>query len=140
MDFWPLIGTLWLSAFTSATILPGTSEAAFAAAVLHRPQDAWVLLLAAGSGNVFGSMVSYWMGRVLPERHRNKITPAAAAKLQRYGAWALLLAWLPMVGDALPVAAGWLRLNAWYCALALAVGKFGRYAVLLWAADWWLKT
>jgi membrane protein YqaA with SNARE-associated domain len=52
------------------------------------------------------------------------------AWVKRYGAAVLLLSWLPIIGDALCVAAGWLRLNAWYSALYIALGKFARYWVL----------
>ena len=43
------------------------------------------------------------------------------------GAPALLLAWAPLIGDALCVAAGWLRLSWLPCAAFMAVGKFARY-------------
>ncbi|ARU05969.1 hypothetical protein CCO03_15995 [Comamonas serinivorans] len=51
--------------------------------------------------------------------------------VQRHGALVCLLSWLPGVGDPLCAAAGWLRLSFWRCALAIAVGKGARYAVLL---------
>ena len=40
---------------------------------------------------------------------------------------ALLLAWAPLIGDALCVAAGWLRLHWLPCCLFMAIGKFVRY-------------
>ena len=40
---------------------------------------------------------------------------------------ALLLAWAPLIGDALCVAAGWLRLHWLPCCLFMALGKLGRY-------------
>ena len=47
--------------------------------------------------------------------------------VKRHGAPTLLLAWLPIVGDALCVAAGWLRMN-WILALAfMAAGRLARY-------------
>ncbi|HEU4549573.1 MAG TPA: hypothetical protein VFS01_07735, partial [Rhizomicrobium sp.] len=56
--------------------------------------------------------------------------------LQRLGAKACLLSWLPVVGDPLCAVAGWLRLPFWPCVAYMAVGKFGRYlcmtAALLW--------
>lgn len=136
MTTFALLAALWLSAFTSATLLPGTSEDAFAAVLWQRPEAAWAAWLAAGSGNTLGSLTSYWLGRLLPER-RGKLPPRAVALLRRHGAWLLLFAWLPVAGDALPLAAGWLRLNAWACAAALAVGKFARYA-LIWQGMGWL--
>ena len=47
--------------------------------------------------------------------------------------WALLAAWLPVIGDPLCVAAGWLRINAWLAALFMAIGKFVRYLAIAFA-------
>jgi membrane protein YqaA with SNARE-associated domain len=47
--------------------------------------------------------------------------------VHRYGSPALLLAWVPLLGDPLCVAAGWLRINAGLAALFMAIGKFARY-------------
>jgi membrane protein YqaA with SNARE-associated domain len=42
-----------------------------------------------------------------------------------------LLSWLPVIGDPLCVAAGWLRLH-WFLSLVfIGIGKTARYAVLL---------
>lgn len=61
----------------------------------------------------------------------------ARAWMTRLGPPALLLSWLPVVGDPLCAAAGWLRLSFWPCVIYMAIGKFGRYvtmtAFLLWA-------
>ena len=48
-------------------------------------------------------------------------------KLERWGSPVLLLAWAPLIGDALCVAAGWLRLHWLPCCLFMAIGKFVRY-------------
>ena len=50
--------------------------------------------------------------------------------MQRWGSPALLLSWVPLLGDPLCVAAGWLRLNLWWSTLFIAIGKFGRYWVI----------
>ena len=105
MSDFSLLATLWFSAFTSATLLPGTSEAAFAAFLWQRPEAAWAAWLAAGSSNTLGSLTSYWIGCQLPECGQSKLSPRAVSLLRRHGAWLLLLAWLPVAGDALPLAA-----------------------------------
>lgn len=129
MDIIWALGGLAVSAFTSATILPGTSEAAFLAALHVYPQYWGTILLVAGLANGLGSVVSYGMGRLIPPK---KQPPEKVLLwLKRWGVWALLLAWVPLVGDGLPIAAGWLRLNVWYSTLMLVAGKFLRYAVLL---------
>jgi membrane protein YqaA with SNARE-associated domain len=50
--------------------------------------------------------------------------------VRRFGAPALLLAWLPVIGDPLCALAGWLRLPWVPCLIFMSVGKFGRYLVL----------
>jgi membrane protein YqaA with SNARE-associated domain len=50
--------------------------------------------------------------------------------LQRYGPPALLLSWVPFIGDPLCVAAGWLRFNVVLATFFIAAGKFGRYVVI----------
>ena len=67
----------------------------------------------------------------LPRARPARGSRLARAWVQRHGALALLLSWLPLVGDALCAAAGWLRLSAGSSALCMALGKGARYAALL---------
>ncbi|UCE32452.1 MAG: DedA family protein, partial [Burkholderiales bacterium] len=80
----------------------------------------------------------YWMGygahQVIA---RDKPTHARALLwLERFGPKAMLLAWLPAVGDPLCAVAGWLRMPFWPSVVYMAIGKFLRYAIytplLLW--------
>ena len=120
---------LWFSAFSSATILPGTSDVVLLAFVNANPQLWLGALLLATLGNGMGSMVSYGMGRLVPDKHRP--SERIHGWIQKYGVWALLMSWVPFVGDGLAIAAGWLRLNFWLSSLMLVLGKFARYAVLV---------
>ena len=52
------------------------------------------------------------------------------SKVRRYGTPVLLFAWVPLIGDALCLAAGWLRLNPWQAALFMAIGKLSRYGLI----------
>jgi len=56
--------------------------------------------------------------------------------LQRVGPAALLLSWLPIVGDPLCAVAGWLRLSLWPCVVYMAIGKFLRYTLMTAALVW----
>lgn len=133
--FWPYL-TLAASSFTSATILPGTSEAAFLLFINSYPTAQTGALLVAGLCNGLGSIVSYYMGRYIPLNKRP--SEKTFRLLNRYGVWTLLFAWLPIVGDALPIAAGWLRLNAWKSSVMLIAGKFIRYTILLTGLNIWM--
>jgi membrane protein YqaA with SNARE-associated domain len=117
---------LFASAFASATILPGNSEIVLVAVLAHFPALFWEAILVATVGNTLGGMTSYAIGRVFP----NKAESQALGWLRRYGEWLLLLSWVPLIGDALCVAAGWLRINPWLALLMLAIGKCARYLLL----------
>jgi membrane protein YqaA with SNARE-associated domain len=118
--------TLFISSFIAATLLPGGSEVVLFAVLKSQPEIITSALLIATLGNTLGGMVSFGMGRLLPTTQRLKYMD----KVKRYGTPVLLLAWVPIVGDALCVAAGWLRLSWWQAALFMAVGKFARYWII----------
>ena len=120
--------TLAVSAFTSATVLPGTSDIALTALLLRNPNDWLSIFLVASVANSLGGIVSYGLGYWLPKRHR--ISDKAKRLFEKYGVWALLLSWMPVIGDLLPIWAGWLRLNVWLSAVMILLGKSIRYAVL----------
>jgi len=120
-----LVG-LFASSFLSATLLPGNSEIVLVALLHQAPALKWPALLVATIGNTLGGMTSYAIGRFIPKPREGR----AVAWLKRYGPAALLLAWAPIVGDALCVASGWLRQNVLAAAAFIAVGKFARYWVL----------
>jgi membrane protein YqaA with SNARE-associated domain len=121
--------SLFLGSFFAATLLPGGSEAVLFGVLKSYPETLWPALLIATTGNTLGGMVSFGMGWLLPQTQQLK----HVEKLRRYGTPALLLAWVPLVGDALCLAAGWLRLNWWQAALFMALGKFARYWVIAFA-------
>ena len=118
-SLWALFG----SSFLAATLLPGGSEAVLFGVLTLHPEQVWPALGVATLGNTLGGMSSYLIGRLVPQKKDLRGLPA----LQRYGSPALLLAWVPFIGDPLCVAAGWLRLNPWLSALFMAVGKLARY-------------
>jgi membrane protein YqaA with SNARE-associated domain len=123
------LAALFIYSFLSATLLPGGSEVALGAVLLARPNSFWAPLLLATVGNTLGGMTSYACGRWLPQRPALLESKAGRA-MHRYGAPALLLSWVPIIGDLLCVAAGWMRVNWLASALAIAVGKFVRYWIV----------
>ena len=126
---------LLVSAFVSATVLPGNSEIVLAA-FLHAFPDRVAAAIAVGTlGNTLGGLTTYGIGRLVPV---GKMPDSRSLRLvRRYGALALLLSWVPLAGDALCAAAGWLRIPWWSAAIAMAVGKFARYMALALALSWW---
>jgi membrane protein YqaA with SNARE-associated domain len=126
---------LFASAFVSATLLPGGSEAVLAYLV-HADQHAPLTLLAvASAGNTLGGMSSWLIGRLLPagRLQRPELHPAIE-RIRRYGSPVLLLSWVPVIGDPLCAAAGWLRISWHRALLFIAAGKIARYSVVLYLA------
>lgn len=131
--------TLWglfLSSFVSSTLLPGGSEAVLAYIGSDGVYGASLLLMVATLGNTLGGMTSWGLGRWLvwrfpahvlqkPEQQR------ALERVQRWGSPVLLLSWLPIIGDPLCLAAGWLRIHWLWSLLFIAIGKAARYGVIL---------
>jgi membrane protein YqaA with SNARE-associated domain len=117
---------LFAASFLAATLLPGGSEAALYGVLKLHPDQHWTALGVATVGNTLGGMSSYLIGRVIPQKANLPGLQAA----RRYGSPALLLAWVPFIGDPLCVAAGWLRLNPWLSALFMGFGKFARYVAI----------
>ena len=124
---------LFLASFLAATLLPGGSEAVLFALLRFHPEQVYAALALATLGNTLGGMSTYAMGRWLP----NRVAAEKLATVRRWGSPSLLLAWAPLIGDALCAAAGWLRLPWPACAGWMAVGKFGRYALVAAGAAAW---
>ena len=121
------LATLFATSFVAATLVPLPSEAALFAYIHIRPGEAALAVAVATLGNTAGGMTSYLIGRLIPE---TKTHLKAIHAVRRYGASVTVLAWLPIVGDGLCVAAGWLRVN-WAAALAfMAAGRLARYALV----------
>ena len=118
---------LFLASFLSATLLPGGSEAVLFAVIRMHPEQMASALVLATLGNTLGGMTTYFMGRLLPHH----LAPQKSALARRHGPPILLLAWTPIVGDALCAAAGWLRLPPIPCALWMALGKAARYVLVV---------
>jgi membrane protein YqaA with SNARE-associated domain len=122
------LATLFLAAFVSATVLPANSEIVLIAVLKAFPERTVQAIVIATLGNTLGGATTYGVGRLFPKRKE----PAARALawVRRYGAFALLLSWVPVIGDALCAAAGWLRIPFWRCVAAMALGKLVRYLVV----------
>jgi membrane protein YqaA with SNARE-associated domain len=119
------LAALFASAFVSATVLPGNSEIVLVAVLKAFPERFAQAIALATLGNTLGGLTTYGVGRLVPQR---KVPDGRALGwVRRYGAVALLLSWVPVIGDALCAAAGWLRVPLWSSALALLLGKLARY-------------
>lgn len=106
---------LFVSAFLAATIFPFSSEAAFVLA-LHNGMPVPNAMIAASSGNIVAIILNYFLGYFLYEKTKKKLLSSKIGRRSylighRYGYVALVLSWLPIIGDPLTIVAGVLRLE-----------------------------
>ena len=126
---------LFASSFIASTLLPGGSEVALAWLVDAGQIPLWQLLSVAIAGNSAGGILTLVMGRVISIYYPAKVLDnprqeRAKRWLQRRGAPALALSWLPLIGDPLCLLAGWLKLNIYWCSLFIVMGKAARYLLI----------
>ena len=135
------LSTVFIVALISATLLPMGSEPVVFGLVKLNPELFWATMLAATAGNTAGGAITWWMGYGAERayehvRQRKPHELRALRWLQRFGAKACLMAWLPVVGDPLCAVAGWLKLPFWPCVAYMALGKFARYVAMTVALLW----
>jgi membrane protein YqaA with SNARE-associated domain len=120
------------ASFLASTIVPVSSEAALFAVLKLHTNLFWPALCVATLGNTAGGLTTYLIGRYAGA----KKPLTQLDRVKRYGAPLLLLAWLPVVGDGICLAAGWARLNWVAVAVVSAVGRFLRYWLVAQGALW----
>ncbi len=135
---------VFVSAFLAATILPFYSELVLAGLVLAG-RDPALLWLAATVGNTLGAVVNWWIGlglESLRAKHGNprwltwmRLGDAEIERAQgwygRFGYWSLLMAWLPVGGDALTFIAGIMKVRLLPVLVLVGAGKGARYVVVI---------
>ena len=145
----------WFALFVysglAATLLPGGSEILLAGMLIEQPEHAFWLWLIATSGNSLGAYVTFFMGGLLARRLRQTQTQAQTVakqtissrlekmftlpakridQLHSYGAWLLLLSWVPIIGDGFCLAAGYLDWPKRLSFSLIVIGKAARYGVI----------
>jgi membrane protein YqaA with SNARE-associated domain len=97
-------------------------------------------VLVATAGNVLGACTTYWLGRraartIGRRRETTKREERAAGLLRRYGGPALLLSWVPIIGDTLVALAGATKVPLETFLFWVVLGKGLRYAVVAWTVS-----
>lgn len=129
---------LFTISFLAATVIPAQSELVLAGMYLDGAHSAALLVAVATLGNVLGSCANWWVGRGLLHFRGRSWFPVKEAALaratqqfKRFGVWSLLFAWLPVIGDPLTIAGGFLRTNFLLFVVLVTIGKAARYCVVI---------
>jgi membrane protein YqaA with SNARE-associated domain len=127
-----LVG-LFIGLFLAATVVPFSSDALYLA-ILAATGDPVSCLIVGTLGNWLGSVVTYWIGwlakwewlekwfKVKPETLQRQ-----KARIDKYGYWLALLAWIPLLGDIIALALGFYKTRPTLTSIFLLIGKFARF-------------
>lgn len=145
MEAWGAQGLwgLFAVAFLAGSVVPAPSEAALAAAVAAG-YPVWLAAAVATFGNLLGAVSIFAFTRQVAGPDGARVEAFLAKKsgrdrarvekalnrVRRWGGPALLLSWVPIVGDPIVAAAGLLRVGWGPFFLFAATGKAARYAVV----------
>ena len=135
--------SLFTVSFMVATIVPFGSEIYFATLLAMNNHNSLLLLIAASTGNILGSVFNwicgYYVANIIKKKwvpiNQNHINKATNFFL-KYGKWSLLLSWVPFIGDPLTFAAGTLRYSFLPFLILVSIGKTARYLVIYFSALW----
>ena len=129
--------SLFVISFLAATILPFSSELTLAGLIVTSNYDNLLLLIVASFGNVLGSVVNWALGFYSRNLSSKKWFPFKETQIEKsskwfrkFGKWALLFAWVPVLGDPLTLIAGLLRVKFLDFIILVAIGKVSRYFVV----------
>ena len=133
-----------LSAVLAGSVIPFSSEAVMVG-LQAAGLKAWPLILDGPVGNVMGGMINYGVGRLGRTDWIEKYLHVKKEKLERAekfmagrGAWMGFFAFLPIIGSAITVVLGLMRANITITVISMTIGKFIRFALLVFGASFLL--
>lgn len=131
------LASLFISAFISSTIAPGGSEVVLAYLVASGHYPVGTIVGIATVGNTLGAMTTWALGALTSRKFSiidllSQKRQKALNIVQVKGIWALFFSWLPIIGDALCFAGGWLKLPLLKAVIIIFLGKLARYAAVAW--------
>lgn len=131
---------LFLAGFIAGSVFPWSSEAIMLA-LQAAGLDPVGLVLYGTVGNVLGSMFNFWVGHlgridwIEKYLHVKKESLDKAERFMRgHGAWIGFFAFLPIIGSAITILLGLMRANVLISVTSITLGKFLRYAILVYGA------
>ena len=128
----------------AGSFLPFSSEAVMVG-LMAAGLDPWLLMAYGTVGNVIGSGVNYFVGRLGKtewfERYLH-VKPRDMERAERFvagrGAWMGFFAFLPVIGSAITILLGLMRANIMITFIAITLGKIFRYLLLIYGVGLFL--
>ena len=128
---------MFLAAFLAGSFFPFSSEAVMVG-LMAAGLDPWVLMIYGTTGNVLGSVLNYFIGRMGKTEWFEKylhVKPESMEKARRFmrghGAWMGFFAFIPLLGSAITILLGLMRANPVITFISITLGKIFRYLILI---------
>ncbi|MFT3993654.1 MAG: YqaA family protein [Dysgonomonas sp.] len=132
---------LFLASFLAATILPFGSEFVFGG-LLAMGMNGWACVIIASVGNWLGGMTNYYLGRAGKIEWIEKYLKVKKEKIDKMQHWlegkgAIMgfFSFLPVVGDLIALALGYMRANVYIVNISMFIGKFIRYVLIMYGIN-----
>lgn len=126
-----------MAAFLAGSFVPFSSEAVMGALLAMSTMDPWLTIVWASVGNIGGSIFNYYLGRfgntqTIAKWLKVKEKRIVKAKnfVERRGSWIAIFTFLPILGTAIAVAMGMLRINVLKVLFYTTIGKVLRYIIV----------
>lgn len=134
---------LFLACFLAATILPFGSELVFAGLLASSKFDPWTCLIIASVGNWLGGMTNYYLGKLGKIEWIERYLKVKKSKIEQIQNWlegkgAIMgfFSFLPVIGDVIAIALGYMRANIYIVSISMLVGKVARYIAIMYGIEW----
>lgn len=133
---------LFLASFLAATILPFGSEFVFVG-LIAAGLNGWSCVAVASVGNWMGGMTNYYLGSLGKTQWIEKYLKVKQEKIEKMQHWLegkgaamAFFSFLPVVGDIIALALGYMRANVYIVNISMFAGKFIRYVLIMYGVSW----
>lgn len=133
---------LFIASFLAATILPLGSEVVFVG-LIAAGLNGWACVAVAAVGNWLGGMTNYYLGRLGKVQWIEKYLKVRKEKIDKMQHWLegkgaamAFFSFLPVVGDIIALALGFMRANVYIVNVSMFAGKFIRYVLIMYGVNW----
>ena len=138
MEYFQELGYLglFISSFLSATLIPLSPEIVLSV-LIAKGFNIPLSIIIATLGNWFGSIFTYFIGRIGDWRKIEKYFKIKKErvfnfkiKIDRYGSFIAFFSWMPFLGDILALSLGFFKVNFTKVSLWMLFGKTIRFIVV----------
>ena len=126
-----------IGAFIAGSVLPMASEVLLVI-FMGMGLNPVLLLIWATIGNTIGGFSCYYMARLAKREWVEKffrVPPRQMARadrvVQKIGVWAAFLSFVPLLGTAIVLLLGFMRVNPLKISVTMTAGKFLRYLIVV---------